>query len=56
MKCNKCKRKMSYDYDIDKKYWLKANGKEGGVLCAHCCLESLGLKIWNITPQNDTIL
>lgn len=48
MKCRKCKRKMKYDYRIKKEYWLKANKKDGGVLCVHCCLNALGLSVWDI--------
>lgn len=48
MTCKQCKRKIEYDFHIAKKWWLKANKKEGGVLCAHCCLNNLGLKIWTI--------
>lgn len=55
MHCKKCGREMSYDFRISNKSWLEANGKKSGVLCAHCTLESLGLRVWNITEDKDSI-
>ena len=55
MTCKKCKRKMSYDYRMKDDDWLKANKEKGGVLCAHCCLEKLGLKVWDIVKADSTI-
>ena len=46
---------MSYDFRISNDKWLASNKKDGGVLCAHCCLENLGLKVWNITEDKDTV-
>ena len=52
---------MSYDFRISNekwleanKEWLKSNEKKDRVLCAHCCLENLGLNVWNITKDKDT--
>lgn len=52
--CKHCGVPMHYDFIIDEKPWKEAWKKVGvpwkddGVLCAHCCLQALGLEIWEI--------
>ena len=64
MKCRKCKRIIEYDFQLPNKIWKEAwkksgaigiNSKRDGVLCAHCTLNSLGLKIWIISQTHKKV-
>lgn len=47
---------MKYDFQVDDQTWKKAWKKIGkpktnrpdGVLCAHCFMNALGLKVWKV--------
>jgi len=56
MICKSCGVKMKYDFQVDDQTWKKAWKKIGkpktnrpdGVLCAHCFMNALGLKVWKV--------
>lgn len=57
--CGHCGKPMHYAFMINDKQWREAWRKAGvpwredGILCAHCCLQALGSKPWNIKESRE---